>query len=84
MAIMNKGDIIHPVFHDQPATRAGAPAITPKRTASAPRADKPKPNWPTVCGAMSEQQGGTSAQSTPQKFVHLVGYRDPNTKPIRR
>jgi hypothetical protein len=43
-----------------------------------------KTDWRQSCGAMAQQQGDTTARSTPQKFVHLVGYRDPSTKPVRR
>lgn len=34
-----------------------------------------------ICGAMAQQRRADSAddhESTPQKFVHLVGCRDPN------
>jgi hypothetical protein len=30
---------------------------------------------------MSQQRGQSGAQSTPQKFLQLVGYRDPNAGP---
>jgi hypothetical protein len=35
------------------------------------------------CGAMSQQYGGGGRgnESAPQKFVHLVGYRDPKARP---
>lgn len=35
------------------------------------------------CGAMSQQRcdSGRGNQSAPQKFVQLVGYRDPKTRP---
>jgi hypothetical protein len=35
-----------------------------------------------VCGAMSQQHGpdGRGNQSVPQKFVRLVGCRDPNAR----
>jgi hypothetical protein len=49
-----------------------------------PKTDGPGTDWPKFCGAMTEQQGDTTAQSTPQKFVRLVGYRNPATKPVRR
>lgn len=32
-------------------------------------------------GAMSQQRGESGAVSTPQKFVRLVGYRDPRARP---
>ena len=36
-----------------------------------------------ICGAMQQQCGDGSRgnQSAPQKFVQLVGYRDPNAQP---
>lgn len=36
-----------------------------------------------ICGAMTQQRGddGRGNQSAPQKFVQLVGYRDPNGRP---
>jgi hypothetical protein len=33
-----------------------------------------------VCGAMSQQHGDSGNVSAPQKFVHLVGCRDPNAR----
>jgi hypothetical protein len=36
-----------------------------------------------ICGAMAEQRrsdGRNDNESAPQKFVHLVGYRDPNAR----
>jgi hypothetical protein len=43
-----------------------------------PRAKEPV----KVCGAMSLQygDGGRGNESAPQKFVHLVGYRDPKPR----
>jgi hypothetical protein len=36
-----------------------------------------------ICGAMSQQRGdsGRGNESAPQKFVQLVGYRDPKARP---
>ena len=36
-----------------------------------------------ICGAMSQQCGdsGRGNESAPQKFVHLVGYRNPKARP---
>lgn len=40
---------------------------------------------PAICGEMSQQRGHSGAQSTPQKFLRLVGYRDPNAGvPVKR
>ena len=42
---------------------------------------KPKADGARICGAMAQQHGVSGhheTESVPQKFVHLVGYRDPN------
>jgi len=41
-----------------------------------------KPDAVRLCGAMSQQHGGGGGAivSAPQKFVHLVGCRDPNAR----
>ena len=37
---------------------------------------------PRICGAMSQQRGDSgNNQSAPQKFVQLVGFRDPKAQP---
>jgi hypothetical protein len=43
----------------------------------------PKAERPRICGAMSQQggDGGRGNQSAPQKFVQLVGFRDPKAQP---
>ena len=51
-----------------------------------PRLDKrdlPKTERPRICRAMQQQCGdsGRGNHSAPQKFVQLVGYRDPNARP---
>jgi hypothetical protein len=38
---------------------------------------QPKPARSGICGAMSQQCGDLGNQSAPQKFVRLVGYRNP-------
>jgi hypothetical protein len=53
---------------------------------SAPRIDRSNPQpteRPRICGAMTEQCGdsGRGNDQTPQKFVRLVGCRDPNARP---
>jgi hypothetical protein len=49
-----------------------------------PRID-PRIEPPVICGEMSQQRGHSGAQSTPQKFLQLVGYRDPNAGvPVKR
>ena len=54
--------------------------------ASARRIDKSNPQRPSICGAMTQQCGdsGRGTESAPQKFVHLVGCRDPNARPETR
>jgi hypothetical protein len=57
-----------------------------KRDGSERRIDKtiaPKAERPRICGAMSQQCGdsGRGNQSAPQKFVQLVGFRDPKAQP---
>jgi hypothetical protein len=42
---------------------------------------KPKPDGARICGAMAQQHGADArhdTESVPQKFVHLVGHRDPD------
>jgi hypothetical protein len=34
-----------------------------------------------ICGAMSQQRGDSGNVSAPQKFVRLVGCRDPKAQP---
>ena len=45
--------------------------------------NSPKTHRPGVCAAMAQQGGdsGRDNESAPQKFVHLVGCRDPNARP---
>ena len=50
-----------------------------------PRIDQPphlKTERPKICGAMSQQRGDSGNQSAPQKFVQLVGCRDPKARPV--
>jgi hypothetical protein len=51
--------------------------------ASEPRIDKSGPlrvERPRICGAMLQQCADSGNFSTPQKFVRLVGCRDPKPK----
>jgi hypothetical protein len=44
---------------------------------------KPKTDGSKICGAMAQQHGAGGhheTESVPQKFVHLVGCRDPNAR----
>lgn len=36
------------------------------------------------CGVMTQQRANNGTLSTPQKFLHLVGYRDPRANPKAR
>jgi len=56
-----------------PHTIVGSPKIDRPRNRPASR--------PSVCGEMSQQCSDNGAQSTPQKFLRLVGCRDPNAGP---
>ena len=55
---------------------------------SRPASDTPRPvrePSPDVCGAMSQQRCDSGSQSTPQKFVRLVGCHDAKIKaPTKR
>jgi hypothetical protein len=55
-----------------------APAGSPDRQRR-DQQDGSRPN-PQFCGAMSQQRDDRGAQSMPQKFVHLVGCRDPKAR----
>jgi hypothetical protein len=51
------------------------------RTIDVGSLSKPKADTTKICGAMAEQRrsdGRVENESAPQKFVHLVGCRDPN------
>ncbi len=54
----------------------------PRNGSSAAQLDAQKMDRPRVCGAMTQQCGdsGRGNDYAPQKFVHLVGYRDPKTQ----
>jgi hypothetical protein len=44
---------------------------------------QPKADGARICGAMAQQRcpdGRSENESAPQKFVHLVGCRDPNAR----
>jgi hypothetical protein len=66
----------HPVV-EQMAKRDGSSERRIDKTI-APKTERPK-----NCGAMSQQRGdiGRGNQSAPQKFVQLVGFRDPKAQP---
>jgi hypothetical protein len=55
----------------------------PGNGSSAAQFDAQKIERPRVCGAMTQQCGdsGRGNDYAPQKFVRLVGYRDPSPRP---
>ncbi|MEI9923389.1 MAG: hypothetical protein WDN50_07540 [Bradyrhizobium sp.] len=71
-----------------PTRKPGQPmAGTPVgNVSSAAQLDAQKMERPKVCGAMAQQCGdsGRGNDYAPQKFVRLVGYRDPNPRPETR
>jgi hypothetical protein len=88
MAVMGSGDII---AGSNPSTRKpnAKPKVRPE-TVIAKSLDKgANPSTRRVetaagerhCGAMSQQRTDSGATSTPQKFLHLVGCRDPKARP---
>ena len=85
MAVMRGDDIV--VGHKSPTRKSPHPIVghlgAPDQPSS-PTIDRPRNrpgSRPSVCGEMSQQCGNSGAQSTPQKFLRLVGCRDPNAGP---
>jgi hypothetical protein len=71
MAVMDRDNIV--VANEPPPLK------------SAPKTAEKGPDAPAICGAMSQQCGDLSNQSAPQKFLHLVGCRDPGAQaPAKR
>jgi hypothetical protein len=64
----------------KPLIRKGGQRIAERRTDDPDLRQKEPVK---ICGAMSQQYGagGRDNESAPQKFVHLVGYRDPKAQP---
>ena len=79
---MGNGNI--DVGNKTPTRKPGQPMASDP---ALPAADRPssllgKPSAPKICGAMSQQRGDCRGnQSAPQKFVQLVGCRDPKARP---
>jgi hypothetical protein len=74
-----------PSIRKSPQTIIGRPAAP--ISAAKKRAHKPSPRRSdriAVCGEMSQQCGHSGSQSTPQTFLQLVGYRDPNAGSVKR
>jgi hypothetical protein len=68
-----------------PTRKQGQPmaGTLPGNGSSAAQLDAQKIERPRVCGAMTQQCGdsGRGNDYAPQKFVRLVGYRDPSPRP---
>jgi hypothetical protein len=79
MAVMSNGDIV--VGKNAPARTSAS--ITPENRAKGTEKSAPMQaaHEEHHCGAMSQQRGDGGAVSTPQKFLHLVGCRDPKARP---
>jgi hypothetical protein len=86
IAVVGNGNI--DVGNQTPTRKPGQPVVerlAGSDSSSELRIDKPNPpktERPQNCGAMSEQGGdsGRGSVSAPQKFVQLVGYRDPKVR----
>jgi hypothetical protein len=82
---VGNGNIV--VGNKTPTRKAGRPIVeSPVVTDGSPkvRSDQPNPaKTEKVSGEMSQQRGdsGRGTESAPQKFVQLVGYRDPKARP---
>ena len=86
------GDGNFDVGKESPTRKHSQPMVEPlagNDSSSLRRIDesnRQKTERPRICGAMTEQCGdsGRGNDQTPQKFVHLVGCRDPNARPETR
>jgi hypothetical protein len=76
------------VGNKTPTRKPGQPIVEDSAATSGNtelRTGKPAPlkkEQPKICAAMAQQCGdsGRGNQSAPQKFLQLVGYRDPNAR----
>ncbi len=79
---MGNGNI--DVGNENPTRKAGHPiAESLAVTDGSPelRIDQPNPpKTERICGAMSQQRCDSGRESAPQKFVQLVGCRDPKAR----
>jgi hypothetical protein len=79
------GNGITDVGNQTPSQNPSQPIAEPlARVSSQPGIDKPLQTATiSMCGAMSLQGGdsGRGNESVPQKLVHLVGCRDPKSRP---
>ena len=65
----------------KPITSKSASLIAEDQADRADPGNTPKKQRLNVCGAMSQQSRDVGSQSTPQKFVRLVGCHAPRIKP---
>jgi hypothetical protein len=93
MAVVGNGNI--DVGNEALTRKPGQPAVDVLGDGSSkPRIDRQNPlsqnplrtERPRISGAMAQQCGdsGRGNQSAPQKFVRLVGCRDPKARPEQR
>ena len=67
------------VGNQTPTRKPGQPIA--ERLAQSDGSPEPRIDKPLICGAMSLQRGDSGRESVAQKFVHLVGCRDPKVRP---
>jgi hypothetical protein len=86
MAVVGNGNI--DVGNEKLRRKPGQPAVDAlgDNPSNKPRTDKqnvPATERPRISAAMAQQCGdmGRGNQSAPQKFVRLVGCRDPKARP---
>jgi hypothetical protein len=88
MAVVGNGNI--DVGNEKLTRKPGQPAVEVLGDGSCkPRIERQNPlrtERPRISGAMAQQCGdiGRGNQSAPQKFVRLVGCRDPKARPAQR
>jgi hypothetical protein len=89
MAVVGNGNI--DVGNENLTRKPGQPVADALGDGSSnkPRIDRqnpPRTEYPRISGAMAQQCGdmGRGNQSAPQKFVRLVGCRDPKARPARQ
>ena len=92
MAVVGNGDI--DVGNEKLTRKPGQPAAEvlgdrstkPRVEGQNPSQNPLRTERPRIAGAMAQQCGdlGRGNQSAPQKFVRLVGCRDPKARPAQR
>jgi hypothetical protein len=85
MAVVGNGNF--DVGNETPTRRPDQSAENPARRSGSSElridpSNSLKKERPKICGAMAQQCGdnGRGTESTPQKLVQLVGYRDPKAQ----